>query len=74
VLFACVALARRLAADPEVALRATAQRFRARVERAQALAAAAGESFEGLPPEAQLAWYRRAKEDEPIAGDAPGAR
>ena len=74
VLFACVALARRLAADPELALRATAQRFRARVERAQALAAAAGECFEELPPEAQLAWYRRAKEDEPVAGDAPGAR
>ena len=36
-------------ADPELALRASAQRFRARVEGAARLAGAAGEDFEGLP-------------------------
>lgn len=61
VLFACVAAARRLGVDPELAVRASAQRFRQRVERAAELAVEAGERFEGLHPEAQLAWYRRAK-------------
>ncbi|MCU0308267.1 MAG: nucleoside triphosphate pyrophosphohydrolase [Thermoleophilia bacterium] len=69
VLFACVALARELDADPELALRAAAQRFRARVERAAALAAAAGARFEDLAPADQLAWYARAKaEVSPAAG------
>jgi ATP diphosphatase len=57
VLFAAVAVARQLGADPEVALRATAQRFRRRVERAAEAAAAAGERFEALAPEEQLRWY-----------------
>jgi MazG family protein len=57
VLFAAVAVARQLAADPEVALRATAQRFRGRVERAAAAAREAGERFEQLDPAAQLRWY-----------------
>jgi ATP diphosphatase len=61
VMFACVAAARRLGADPELALRASAQRFRARVERAAALAAEAGERFETLDARAKLAWYERAK-------------
>jgi len=61
VLFACVAVARSLGADPELALRASASRFRARVERAAELAAGAGERFEALPAPAQLAWYERAK-------------
>lgn len=60
VLFAAVAVARQLSADPEVALRATAQRFRRRVERAAAAAQAAGERFESLGPEAQLRWYEAA--------------
>lgn len=64
VVFACVAVARRLGVDVELALRAAAQRFRSRVERAAALAAAAGESFEALGPDAQLAWYRRARAAE----------
>ena len=62
VLFACVAVARSLKVDPELALRSAAQRFRARVEQAVALAAEGGERFEDLAPEAQLAWYRRAKD------------
>ncbi len=57
VLFAAVAVARQLSTDPEVALRATAQRFRRRVERAAAAARAAGERFEDLDPGAQLRWY-----------------
>jgi nucleoside triphosphate diphosphatase len=67
VLFAAVAVARRLDADPELALRASAQRFRARVERAAELASAAGERFEALPAWAQLAWYERAKAGGPAA-------
>jgi MazG family protein len=61
VLFACVAMARRLGADPELALRASADRFRRRVERAAALAAEAGQRFEDLDPARQAALYRRAK-------------
>jgi MazG family protein len=57
VLFAAAAVARQLKIDPEVALRATAQRFRRRVERAAVAAAAAGERFEELDPASQLAWY-----------------
>ncbi len=60
VLFAAVAVARQLATDPEVALRATAQRFRRRVERAAAAARDAGERFEDLDPAAQLRWYEAA--------------
>jgi MazG family protein len=62
VLFACVAVARSLKVDPELALRSAAQRFRARVERAAALATGAGERFEDLEPDAQVAWYLRAKD------------
>ncbi len=61
VLFAAVAVGRAMGADPELALRAAAQRFRDRVERAIALARAAGVRFEGLPPDEQLAWYERAR-------------
>lgn len=61
VLFAAVAVARRIGADPELALRGTALRFRGRVERAAALAAEAGERFEDLPPERQLEWYVRGR-------------
>lgn len=61
VLFACVAVARSLKADPELALRGAAQRFRARVELAAELAAAGGESFHEAEPAAQLRWYEEAK-------------
>ncbi len=62
VLFACVAVARSLKVDPELALRSAAQRFRARVQRAAELATVGGERFEDLGPEEQLAWYLRAKD------------
>jgi MazG family protein len=61
VLFAAVGAARALGADPELALRASAQRFRERVEGAARLAAAAGDDFESLPPERQIHWYEEAR-------------
>jgi MazG family protein len=63
LLFTVVNLARRLNVDPELALRATNARFVARVERAEALAAAAGETWASLPLEEQDRWYERAKEE-----------
>ena len=64
VLFAAVAAARALGADPELALRASAQRFRARVEEAARLAAEAGADFEALPPDLQLRWYEASRAAE----------
>jgi MazG family protein len=61
VLFAAVAAARALGADPELALRASAQRFRERVEGAVRLAAEAGARFESLPAEEQLRWYEASR-------------
>lgn len=66
VLFAAVAVARALRVDPELALRTSARRFRARVEAAIALAAAAGEGFEGLDAKRQLHWYERARGAEGV--------
>jgi MazG family protein len=63
LLFTIVNVARRLNVDPELALRATSHRFRARVERAAELAAGAGDEWRGLDLEAQDAYYERAKED-----------
>lgn len=61
VLFAAVGAARAVGTDPELALRASAQRFRERVEAAARLAAAAGHDFESLPPERQVHWYEEAR-------------
>jgi MazG family protein len=61
LLFAAVNVARLAGVDPELALRAAADRFRSRVERAAELAGAAGETFSDLELEQQDAWYRRAK-------------
>jgi XTP/dITP diphosphohydrolase/tetrapyrrole methylase family protein/MazG family protein/ATP diphosphatase len=61
VLFAVVNVARRLGADPELAVRAAARRFRQRVERAEALAAADGVPFDGLETAEQERYYQRAK-------------
>lgn len=61
VVFACVSVARRLGVDLELAVRASATRFRERVEEAAKLAAAAGEDFEKLPLTAQSDWYEKAK-------------
>ena len=57
VLFAAVNVARKLKVDPELALRAATDRFRARVEAAEALA----DDWTSLGPEEQLALYERAR-------------
>jgi MazG family protein len=64
VLFAAVNVARKLRVDPELALRAAAERFRARVEAASALAAREGGDWNDLGSDAQLAYYARARLNE----------
>jgi XTP/dITP diphosphohydrolase/tetrapyrrole methylase family protein/MazG family protein/ATP diphosphatase len=64
VLFAAVNLARKLKVDPELALRAAAERFRGRVEGAEGLAASEGRDWNDLEPEDQLALYARARMDQ----------
>jgi len=63
LLFAVVNLARKLEVDPELALRASSQRFRSRVERAAELAEAEGKSFSALDLNAKESYYRRAKQE-----------
>jgi XTP/dITP diphosphohydrolase/tetrapyrrole methylase family protein/MazG family protein/ATP diphosphatase len=62
LLFAAVNAARKLNVDPELALRRTTERFVARVERAQELAAAEGDDWRGLDLDDQDRYYRQAKE------------
>jgi MazG family protein len=64
LLFAVVNLARKLTVDPELALRRSALRFRARVEGAAGLAAAEGLEFESLALDEQEAYYQRAKKEQ----------
>jgi MazG family protein len=64
VLFAVVNVARKLAVDPELALRAAADRFRSRVVAAGELAASDGHSWNDLAPDEQLAYYARARLNE----------
>ncbi len=64
VLFACVNVARRLGADPELELRRATRRFRERVEAAERLAEAAGETWVELPVEQQDVYFDKAKEAE----------
>ena len=61
VLFAAVNVARKLKVDPELALRAAADRFRGRVRGAEGLAASHGEDWNDLGPDDQLALYARAR-------------
>ena len=63
LLFTVVNLARRLNVDPELALRGTNARFVQRVERAEELAAAQGESWRELPLVEQDRYYDLAKEE-----------
>ena len=65
MLFAAVNVARRLNVDPELELRAAAKRFRARVETAERLAAAAGKDWTTLPLAEQDAYYDEAKGTNP---------
>jgi MazG family protein len=64
VLFAAVNVARKLKVDPELALRASAERFRGRVEAAERLAAADGADWKDLSPERQLGYYAQARLQE----------
>jgi MazG family protein len=64
LLFAVVNVARKLAVDPELALRAAADRFRARVSTGSDLAASEGRSWNDLGPDEQLAYYARARLSE----------
>jgi nucleoside triphosphate diphosphatase len=64
VLFAAVNVARKLKVDPELALRAAADRFRGRVEGAEDLAASEGADWNDLGPEDQIAYYARARLNE----------
>ena len=57
MLFAAVNVARKLRVDPELALRATSQRFRDRVERAEELARAEGKEFTRLALGSRLIDY-----------------
>ena len=61
LLFAAAATARALSVDGELALRAACQRFRERVERAEALAAGEGATFDQLDEESRAALWARAK-------------
>jgi uncharacterized protein YabN with tetrapyrrole methylase and pyrophosphatase domain len=63
VLFAAVNVARRLNVDPELALRAVSERFAARVERAEQLAAAAGREFRELTLAEKDRYFDAAKEE-----------
>jgi MazG family protein len=62
VLFAAVAVARKLHLDPELALRAAADRFRRAVQEGSELAASDGRSWDDLDADQQLAYYARARE------------
>jgi XTP/dITP diphosphohydrolase/tetrapyrrole methylase family protein/MazG family protein/ATP diphosphatase len=61
VLFAAVNVARKLRVDPELALRAAADRFRGRVLSGERLAASQGQNWNDLSPDEQLAFYARAR-------------
>jgi MazG family protein len=64
VLFAAVNLARKLKVDPELALRAAADRFQGRVEGAESLAASEGADWNDLGTGDQIAYYARARLNE----------
>lgn len=61
VLFTIVNLARFLNVDPELAIRATSTRFVERLQRADELAAEAGEDWRVLELDDKERWYERAK-------------
>ena len=59
LLFAAVSVARKMHLDPELALRAASDRFRSRMLAAAEQATSEGRSWDDLPPDQQLAYYRR---------------
>jgi MazG family protein len=64
LLFACVNVARRIEADPELELRRATSRFVARVEHAERLAGQAGQDWTRLPLAEQDRYFDLAKENE----------
>jgi XTP/dITP diphosphohydrolase/tetrapyrrole methylase family protein/MazG family protein/ATP diphosphatase len=64
LLFAAVNVSRKLRVDPELALRAAAERFRGRVSAGSDLAASDGRKWNDLGPDEQLAYYARARLSE----------
>ena len=64
LLFAAVNVARKLHVDPELALRSSADRFRARVEAAERLAEADGARWDDLDTGAQISYYAQARLQE----------
>jgi MazG family protein len=64
LLFAAVNVARKLKVDPELALRSSADRFRARVEAAERLAEADGARWNDLQPGRQITYYAQARLQE----------
>jgi MazG family protein len=61
LLFAAVNVARKLRVDPELALRASADRFRSRVAAGAGLAASEGRSWNDLAADEQLHYYARVR-------------
>jgi MazG family protein len=61
LLFAVVNVARKLVLDPELALRAAANRFQVRVQAGVGLAASEGLNWNDLAPDEQLGYYARAR-------------
>src|SRR5689334_2204744 len=61
VLFAAINVARKLKVDPELAVRAAADRFRGRVESAEEIAGRDGHAWDALDTDAQLGYYARAR-------------
>ena len=64
LLFACVNVARRIEADPELELRRATKRFQARVGQAERLAGQAGEDWSSLSLADQDRYFDLAKETE----------
>jgi XTP/dITP diphosphohydrolase/tetrapyrrole methylase family protein/MazG family protein/ATP diphosphatase len=64
VLFAAVNVARKLKLDPELALRASADRFRGRVQAGVDLAASHGRNWNDLTTDEQLSFYAQARLSE----------
>jgi MazG family protein len=64
LLFAAINVARKLKVDPEIALRSSADRFRARVEAAEQLAEADGASWNDLDTGSQVNYYAQARLQE----------
>lgn len=74
LMFAVVALARKLGVDPELSLRLAAQRFRERVQAAGEDAAAPGPHLERWRPDRRLRHYRLARRPADDEQGAPQAK